>query len=105
MSGTCKIIGNYFNCLMRLLLIVHIFTHLSVGVEHGEVGHYHWHREGNDKDTGQGTQRAHDDACIGLGHHVTVTHCCHCHYGPPEAFRYTFEIVFRVCMKSFCIVN
>ena len=86
-------------------LTIEAHHHLCVAVEHGKVGDYDWNGEGDHKDAREGAQGAHDDSRVCLGYHITIPNRGHCHHCPPQPLRYTFEIIFRVCMKPLCIVD
>ena len=86
-------------------LLRQLHPRLSVTVEQGKVGDDDRYGEGDDEHAGQGAEAAHNQPGIGLGHHVAVAHRRHRHHGPPEALRDALEVVLRVCVEPFGIVD
>ena len=65
------------------------YVDLCVGVVHLEVGYDDGDGQGDGEDAAQGTQRPHEHAQVGLGHHVPVAHRGHRHQRPPQPWRPT----------------
>ena len=78
---------------------------LGVTVEQGEVGDDNRYGERNDQHAGQRAQAAHNEAGIGLGHPVPIADSGHGDDGPPEALGDALEVVLRVGVEPFSIVD
>ena len=74
--------------------------YLGVGVVHGKVGDDDGDGEGDHQDPGHGAHRPHEHAQVGLGHHVTVTHCGHRDQRPPQPQRNRAEVVSGVDLEQ-----
>ena len=81
------------------------YSYLRVTVEHAEIRDDNWHGQGNDQDTGQGAKGAHNEAGVSLGHHITVAHCGHRDDGPPKALGNALEVVGRISLQSFGVID
>ena len=66
-----------------------VHADLCVGVVHLEVWDDDGDGQGDGEDSAQGTQRPHEHAQVGLGHHVPVAHRGHRHQRPPQPWRPT----------------
>ena len=80
-------------------------ANLRVTVVHGKVGNDDRNGQGNGEHAGQGAQSADEHADVGLGCHVSVTDCCHGDQRPPQAERYAVEIVVRIGLDAFGVVD
>jgi len=82
-----------------------LWTNLCVGVVHGEIGDDDRHGEGNCEYTSQGTEGTDKHPDVRLGGHVSVAHSGHGHQGPPQAQRDAVEVVVRIRLDPFSVIN
>ena len=78
---------------------------LRVRVEHFEVGDDDRHRQSDSEDSSEGAQRPHKHSQVRLGSHVTISHGCHGHNGPPQTHWNRLEAIVRVVLDPFCVVD
>ena len=74
-------------------------------VEHAEIGDDDGHGQGNDEYAGKCAKWAHDEAWIRLGHHITVAHRSHGDDRPPKALWNALEVIGRIGLQSFGVVD
>ena len=74
-------------------------------VVHGKVGDDDWHWKSNHQHPSHCTHGANKHAQVGLWNHVTKAHSGHGDQGPPQAKRDGTEVIPRIDLDPFCIVD
>ena len=78
---------------------------LRMAVVHGEIGDDNRYWQGDSQYTGQRTESSHKHTDVRFRYHVAVADGCHGYQSPPKPQRDAVEVVLRVDLYSFGVVN